>query len=85
MFAQPSPIVDIGSRPPYSPVARRRRCAICVTPNVGIGEHRLGGFDVVVREFRWADSGAANTPRDGKARLGADQTALGFSLMRCTA
>ena len=46
--------------------------------DVGIGEHRLGGLDVVVGEFRRPASGAANTPRGGEARLGAlaDQAAL---------
>ena len=46
--------------------------------DVGIGEHRLGGLDVMVGEFRRPASGAAGTPRGGEARLGAlpDQTAL---------
>jgi hypothetical protein len=55
--------------------------------DVGIGEHRLGGLDVVVCEFRRAASGAANAPRGGKARLGTlpDQAALEFRLMRSSA
>jgi hypothetical protein len=46
--------------------------------DVGISEHRLGGLDVVVRQFRRTTSGAACAPRSGKARLGAlpDQAAL---------
>jgi hypothetical protein len=31
--------------------------------DVGIGQHRLGGLNVVVREFRRAASCAPNTPR----------------------
>ena len=48
--------------------------------DVGIGEHRLGGLDVVVGEFRRPASGAASAPRGGKPRLGAlaDQAALEF-------
>jgi hypothetical protein len=48
--------------------------------DVGIGQQRLGGLDVVVGEFRRPASGAAGAPRGGKARLGAlpDQTALEF-------
>jgi hypothetical protein len=38
--------------------------------DVGIGQHRLGGLDVVVRQFRRTASGAANAPRGGEARLG---------------
>jgi hypothetical protein len=34
--------------------------------DVGIGEQRLGGLDVVVREFRRPASGAASAPRGGK-------------------
>jgi hypothetical protein len=39
--------------------------------DVGIGEHRLGGLDVVVRQFRWTASRATSAPRGGEARLGA--------------
>jgi hypothetical protein len=39
--------------------------------DVGIGEHRLGGLDVVVGEFRRSASRAASAPRGGQARLGA--------------
>ena len=48
--------------------------------DVGIGEHRLGGLDVVVSQFRWPASGAARAARGGEARLGAlaDQAALEF-------
>src|SRR4051812_24298109 len=48
--------------------------------DVGTGEHRLGGLDVVVRELRRTDSGATHAPCGGKTRLGAlaDQTALKF-------
>jgi hypothetical protein len=55
--------------------------------DVGIGEQRLGGLDVVVREFRRPASGAASAPRGGKPRLGAlpDQAALEFRFMRSSA
>jgi len=48
---------------------------------VGIGEHRLGGLDVVVGEFWRTTSGATCAPGVGKARVGAlaDQAALEFS------
>jgi hypothetical protein len=44
--------------------------------DVGIGEHRLGGLDVAVSEFRRPTSGATGTPPGGEARLVAlaDQT-----------
>ncbi len=46
--------------------------------DIGIGQHRLGGLDVGVREFRRPASGAPNAPRGGEARLGTlpDQAAL---------
>jgi hypothetical protein len=46
--------------------------------DIGIGEHRLGGLDVVVGGFRRTASGAANASRGSEARLGglADQAAL---------
>jgi hypothetical protein len=55
--------------------------------DIGIGEHRLGGLDVLVSEFRRTASSTASAPRGGKARLGAlpDQTALEFRLMRSSA
>src|SRR4051812_18024447 len=45
--------------------------------DVGIGEHRLGGFDVILREFRRTASGTAKAPGGGQTRLGAlpDQAA----------
>jgi hypothetical protein len=48
--------------------------------DVGIGQQRLGGLDVVVGEFRRRASGAAGAPRGGKLRSGAlaDQAALEF-------
>jgi len=48
--------------------------------DIGIGQQRLGGFDVVIGEFWRAASGAAKPTGGGKARLGAfsDQTALEF-------
>jgi hypothetical protein len=66
------------------PIERRGRDAEAVRDlshaDVGIGEQRLGGLDVVVREFRRPGSGAASAPRGGKPRLGAlpDQAALKF-------
>ena len=65
-------------------IQRRRRDAKAVRDlrhaDVGIGEHRLSGLDVVVRQFRRTASRAANAPRGGKACLGAlsDQAALEF-------
>ena len=48
--------------------------------DVGIGQQRLGGLNVLIGQFRRAASRAANTPRGGKARLGAlpDEAALEF-------
>jgi hypothetical protein len=66
------------------PIERRGRDAKTVCDlghaDVGIGEHCLGGLDVVVRQFRRTASGATSAPRGGKARLGAipDQAALKF-------
>jgi hypothetical protein len=55
--------------------------------DVGVRQHRLGGLDVVAREFRRTASRSANAPRDGKTRLGAlpDQAALEFCFMRSSA
>jgi len=65
---------DIASR------ERRRAVRDLIHADVGIGQRRLGGLDVVVREFRRTASGAASTPRGGKARLSAlpDQATLEF-------
>jgi hypothetical protein len=71
-----------GSRGGDVTIERRRRDAEAVRDlrhaDVGIGEHRLGGLDVVVGEFRRTASGAANASRGSEARLGAlaDQAAL---------
>src|SRR3954451_8272831 len=48
--------------------------------DIRIGEHRLGGLNVIVGEFRRTASGAAKAPGGGKARLSAlaDQTTLEF-------
>jgi hypothetical protein len=48
--------------------------------DVAIGEHRLGGLDVVVDELWRPASGAACSPSGGEARLRAlaDQTTLKF-------
>jgi hypothetical protein len=65
-------------------IERRRRDAEPLRnlsySDVGIGEHRLGGLDVIIGEFRRTASRAASAPRGGKARLGAlpDQAALEF-------
>ena len=73
-----------GPRGGHISIQRRRRDAEAVCDlshaDVGIGEHRLGGLDIVVSEFRRPASGAASTPRGGEARLGtlADQAALEF-------
>ena len=72
-------------------IVRRRRDAEAVRDlsyaDVGISKHRLGGLDVVIRQFRRTASGAAYAPRGGKARLRAlpDQTALEFGIMRSSA
>jgi len=54
--------------------------------DVGIGEHRLGGLDVVVREFRRTASCATNAARGGKACLSAlpDQAYVRIPPMRQT-
>ncbi len=63
---------------------RRRRDAEPVRDlscgDVGVGEHRLGGIDVVVGEFRRSASRPASATRGGQPRLGAlaDQAALEF-------
>lgn len=53
------------------PIERCRRDAEAVRDlshaDVEIGEHRLGGLDVVVGEFWRTASGAASTPRGGQA------------------
>jgi hypothetical protein len=65
-------------------IQRRGRNARTVSDlshaEVGIGEHRLSGLDVVVRQLQRTTSGAANAPRGGEACLGAlsDQAALEF-------
>jgi len=65
-------------------IQRRRRHAKAECDlshaDVGVGEHRLGGLDVIVSEFRRPASGAAGTTRGGEAGLGAlpDQAALEF-------
>ncbi len=48
--------------------------------DIRIGQHRLGGLDVVVCELRRTPSPAAKTPGGRQTRLGAlpDQTALEF-------
>jgi hypothetical protein len=62
-----------GSRGRDVPIERRRGHAEAVRDvrhaDVGIGERRLGGLDVVVREFRRAAPGTANASRGGKIRL----------------
>jgi hypothetical protein len=63
---------------------RRRRDAEAVRdlghPDVGVGQQRLGGLDVVAGEFWRTPSGAARAPSGGEAGLGAlpDQAALEF-------
>ena len=70
-----------GPRGGHISIQRRRRDAEAVCdPNhadVRVGEHRLGGFDVLVSEFGRPASSAASTPRGGEAGLGAlaDQAA----------
>src|SRR3954447_2151086 len=48
--------------------------------DVGIGQHRLGGLDVVLCQFWRSPASAPKPPRSSEARLGAlpDQTALEF-------
>jgi len=73
-----------GSRGRDVPIERRRGYAEAVRnlghADVGVGQHRLGGLDVVVGKFWRAASGAARAPSGGEARLGAlaDQAALEF-------
>src|SRR3954447_19299538 len=55
------------------PIERRRRDTKALRDlsdgDVGIGEHRLGGLDVILGEFRRAASGATEPPRRGQTRL----------------
>jgi hypothetical protein len=51
-----------GARGGQISIQRRRRDA-----DVGIREHRLGGLDVVVSQFRRPASGASSAPRGGEA------------------
>jgi pyridoxine 4-dehydrogenase len=44
--------------------------------DVGIGEHCLGGFDVVVRQFRRSPSDAAGASSGGEARFESEAIAL---------
>jgi hypothetical protein len=73
-----------GSRGGDVAIERRGRHAEAVrdlgNADVGVGQQRLGGLDVVVREFRRTASGATNAPRGSEARLGAfsDEAALEF-------
>src|SRR5215213_10892324 len=48
--------------------------------DIGVGEHRLCGLDVVLRELWRTAPSAANPPRSSKTRLGAlaNQAALEF-------
>jgi hypothetical protein len=73
-----------GSRGWNAAIERPRRDAEALCDlrhaDIWIGEHRLGGLDVLVREFWRTPSGAARTPSRGEAGLGAlsDQAALEF-------
>ena len=64
-----------GSRGGNIPTECRRRGTEAVRdlsyPDVGIGQQRLGGLDVVVGKFRRAPSLAAKATGGGEARLGA--------------
>src|SRR3954462_14265780 len=66
------------------PIERRRRDTKALRDlsddDVGIGEHRLGGLDVLLRQLRRTASGTAKAPGGGQTRLGAlaDQAALEF-------
>ena len=48
--------------------------------DVGIGQHRLGSFDVIFGEFRRSPAGTAKAPRGGQTCLSTlpDQAALEF-------
>jgi hypothetical protein len=74
-----------GSRGGDVPIERRRRYTQAMRDlgdaDVGIGQQRLRGLDVVLREFRRTSSRAAKPTGGGEARLGAfpDQAALELS------
>ena len=69
------------------PIKRRRGDAEAVCDlghaDVGVRQHRLGGLDVVVREFRRTASRAANAPGGGEARLGALPDQAPLKLCQC--
>jgi hypothetical protein len=73
-----------GSRGGDVSIERRRRDAKAMRDlrhaYIGVGQHRLGSFDVVLGQFRRTPSRAASAPRGGEACLGAlaDQAALEF-------
>ena len=62
-----------GSRGWNVAIERRRRDADALCDlrhaDIWIGEHCLGGLDVLVRQFRRTASGAANAPRGGETPL----------------
>ena len=66
------------------PIERRRRDTKALRDlsdgDVGVSEHRLGGLDVILGEFRRTAAGTAKAPRGGQTRLGTlpDQAALKF-------
>jgi hypothetical protein len=66
--------------------SRERPQAVCDLghADIGIGQHGLGGLDVVVGEFRRTSSGATGTSRGGEARSDPlpDQAAL--ELRQCS-
>ena len=70
------------------PIERRGRQAEAVRDlshaDVRIGQHRLGGLDVVVREFRRTASRAANAPRRGPLGCARGSSCARIPLMRQT-
>ena len=66
------------------PIERRRRDTKALRDlsygDIGISEHRLGGLDVILSEFRRTTAGTAKTPGSGQTRLSTlpDQAALEF-------
>src|SRR4051794_32327259 len=66
------------------PIERRRRDTKALRDlsdgDVGVSEHRLGGLDVILSEFRGTTAGTAKTPGSGQTRLSTlpDQAALEF-------
>src|SRR4051794_6384844 len=76
-----------GSRSRDIPIERRRGDTEALRDlrycDVRIGQHCLGGLDVVVRQFRRTASGAAKASRGGKTCLGTLPDEAALELCQC--